>query len=120
VTTPFAPAVLEHWRRPHNHRRLDAPTHVREGSNPLCGDVVRMALRVEGGQVVEAAFEANACAICTAAASVLTVHLTQCPVADARALTDAALTAELGDVPAAREKCLRLPLDIVHAMLAGA
>ena len=63
--------ILENAADPCGHGAAIDATHRAEGSNPLCGDVVDLHLRVEGETVTAAAFHGESCAICTAAASLL-------------------------------------------------
>ena len=47
----FSEAVLEHFRNPRNSGDLDSATHRVEVTNPVCGDILQLAARVEGGQI---------------------------------------------------------------------
>jgi nitrogen fixation NifU-like protein len=115
---PYLATVVEHYRRPHNHRALAAPTGVHEGTNMLCGDRVRMEVAVRDGVVVDAAFAASACAIATASASLLTERVRGRAVAEALGLDDAAMVAALGGgVPVARHGCAVLPLRVLRQAL---
>ena len=119
MTLPYGATVLEHFRRPRNQRTLEHPTVMREAYNPLCGDRVRIELEIHDDRVRSAAFTANACAICTAAASLLTERVTAQTVADAGAVTDEAMIAALvTDLPQARVACATLPLRAVREALA--
>lgn len=116
MPSPYGPTLLDHFRRPRNQGAMRAPTISEEGANPLCGDRVRIELRVEGGMVAEARFTANACAICVAAASMLTELVRGAPVEEVGTLTvDDVVRALSATVPAMRMNCLRLPLTILHA-----
>ena len=64
--------ILDHSRSPRNFGKLDGATHVAEGINPLCGDKLRLYLRLDGQQVADARFEGSGCAISVASASLLT------------------------------------------------
>ena len=113
----YSATVLEHFRRPRNQRRLERPTASHEAHNPLCGDRVRMELEIVDARVVDAAFTASACAICTAAASLLTERLPGAP-ATGDGASEAELVAALGgDVPPARRACVALPLTAVREAL---
>ena len=115
---PYGGIVLEHFRRPRNQRSLERPTASREGFNKQCGDRVRIELEVEGQTITTAAFTANACAICTASASLLTERVTGAAVADALAMSDDDAIAELGpDVPRGRRACVTLPWDTLRRAL---
>src|SRR5687767_3608898 len=72
VPGPYSPTMLDHFKRPRNRGTLPSPTVSQEGTNPLCGDRVRIELTLEGDVVTAARFTANACAICVAASSMLT------------------------------------------------
>jgi nitrogen fixation NifU-like protein len=50
--------VLDHYKNPHNFGTLDPADYTAEDSNPLCGDQVRMDLRVEDGIVTDVKFSA--------------------------------------------------------------
>lgn len=119
--TAFRAAVLEHFRRPRNRRPLESANASAEGANPLCGDRIRVQLLLDDDMIRDAAFVADACAICIAAASVLTEHVRGMSCADARAIDVSWIHAALeGAPPAAREKCAALPLATLHRALDGA
>jgi nitrogen fixation NifU-like protein len=64
--------LLDHYRRPRNFGPLPGADREVEGDNPLCGDRVRVRVRLEGGRVAEVRFEGSGCAISTASASMMT------------------------------------------------
>jgi nitrogen fixation NifU-like protein len=121
MTLPYGPTVLEHFRRPRNQRVLEHPSAAHEGYNPLCGDRVRIELYIENGTISSAAFTANACAICTASASLLTERITGLAVAEASQVSDAEAVEALGtELPAARVQCAVLPVRTLREALVGA
>ena len=65
--------ILDHNRKPRNFGALAHATHHALGNNPLCGDQIEVALKLDGECVNEIAFEGSACAICKASASMMTV-----------------------------------------------
>lgn len=118
---PYLALVVEHYRRPRNHRPLAAPTHAHEGANPLCGDRLRVELDVRGGRVADAGFQASACAIATASASLLTERVRGATLREVEAIGEDAVVAALGEgVPAARLRCATLALQVMRRALAGA
>ena len=115
----YGGVILEHFRHPRNHRALATPSSAHEALNPLCGDRVRLEIRVDGDRIRDAAFTANACAVCTAAASLLTERATGMSLADAASIDDATMLASLqSDLPAARIACATLPLRALYGALA--
>src|SRR5205823_784339 len=101
-----------------NRGRLEGANAVAEGSNPLCGDRIRIECKVADGRVVHAAFTGDACAICIAAASVLSERAKGLTVQRAMVIDDRQLIGWLaGPVPAARRRCATLPLETIHRAL---
>ncbi len=120
MSLPYGATVLEHFRRPRNQRTLERPTVTREGYNPLCGDRVRIELAVEGDVIRAAAFTANACAICTASASLLTERVSGMSLEEASRQSDEASVAELRtELPAGRLLCAVLPVRTLRDAIAG-
>ena len=64
--------ILDHGRRPRNFRPLDGATRSAEGYNPLCGDKVKIYVKMDGDIVKDISFEGAGCAISTASASIMT------------------------------------------------
>ena len=118
--TAYRAIVLEHFRRPLNRGPLADANADAEGANPLCGDRIRIRLRVENGTIADAKFTADACILCIASASVLTERLRGLALADAEALQESAIHEMLDGVPpAARMKCITLPLDTAQRAVHG-
>ncbi|MGQ0649515.1 MAG: iron-sulfur cluster assembly scaffold protein [Gemmatimonadaceae bacterium] len=112
---PYSARILEHFRRPRNQGTLENPTVSQEGSNPLCGDRVRVELLLEGEVIRHARFTANACAVCVASASVLTDLVRDAPLDDVESLTTDELLRLLdARLPASRLGCVSLPLTVLH------
>lgn len=115
MAQPYSPLVMDHFRRPRHRGALPGATVSEEGVNALCGDRVRIELRLEGALVAEARFTANACALCVASASLLTELVTGAPLDEVDTLTLGDLLRTLGgEVPEARRNCVRLPLTVLH------
>jgi nitrogen fixation NifU-like protein len=116
--TTYRTIVLEHFKHPRNRGPLEDASHSADGANPLCGDRIRVQLRVVGDVVAEAKFVADACALCIASASLLTEHLRGLRVSDALRVDPAWIHAALdGEPPAGRTKCAVLPIDTMQRAL---
>jgi len=82
--------ILDHSRNPRHFGRLENATHTAEGINPLCGDKLKLYLRVDAdGQIESSSFEGSGCAISVASASLLTDTVTGLPVTRAQACYEA-------------------------------
>ena len=67
--------ILDHYQTPRNFGTLEHPDISAEDSNPLCGDQIRIDLRVKDGKVEDVRFSGKGCAISRAAASMLTEEI---------------------------------------------
>ena len=72
LTDLYQEVILDHNRRPRNFGSLEDPDHSAEGYNPLCGDQLKLSLKMDGERVEDIRFEGMGCAISTASASLLT------------------------------------------------
>jgi nitrogen fixation NifU-like protein len=129
--------ILDHNKRPRNYREMPECTCQAEGLNPLCGDEVKVFVRVENGQLSDVAFQGQGCAISRASASMMTGKTKGRSTEEARALSgrvrdmlvgpEAGPARELGDLAAlsgvrkfpARIKCAMLPWHTLEAALDG-
>jgi nitrogen fixation protein NifU and related proteins len=68
----YQEVILDHSRKPRNHRELPEANRKAEGFNPLCGDRATVYLTVEDGVVKDASFVGRGCSISTASASMMT------------------------------------------------
>ena len=117
---PYSDVIRQRWRHPRFRGRLERATATAEDVNPLCGDRVRMELRVEDAAVAAARFSGDSCAICTTSADVLSELVTGRSVGDAVALDTPDLLDILdADVRPTRMRCVTLPLGVMRAALAG-
>ena len=64
--------ILDHNRRPKNYGALDGATTSAEGRNPLCGDEVKVELRIADDEIADVRFTASGCAVSRASASIMT------------------------------------------------
>ncbi|MFP9060827.1 Fe-S cluster assembly sulfur transfer protein SufU [Natrialbaceae archaeon A-chndr2] len=67
--------ILDHYKSPRNYGELEDPTFTHIGENPMCGDEIRMDVRLDGEEIEQVAFSGDGCAISQAAASMLTTEL---------------------------------------------
>ena len=67
--------ILDHYQSPRNFGTLEHPDISAEDSNPLCGDVIRIDLKIRDGKVADVRFTGKGCSISRAAASMLTEEI---------------------------------------------
>jgi nitrogen fixation NifU-like protein len=113
----FSEAVLDHFRNPRNAGELPGATATVEVSNPVCGDILQLAVRIVGGRIAEARFLCRGCTTSIACASVLTERLRGLTPAEARSITAESLSETLGQLPPATFHGAQLAADAVRALL---
>jgi len=84
----YQEVILDHNRNPRNCYIMDGASCTADGHNPLCGDIVKVYLRIENGIIEEISFQGQGCAICTASTSLMTESVQGKSVEEAQGLFD--------------------------------
>jgi nitrogen fixation protein NifU and related proteins len=114
----YGDVIRERWRRPRFRGELPPPAAVAEDVNPLCGDRVRLSLRLRDGAVEAVRFTGDSCAICAASADVLAELAEGRSTADAARLgVDDVLAVLQSDIRPTRMRCVTLPVTVFAAAL---
>ena len=113
--------IIERYKEPLYRGELDPHDITFEDENPLCGDHIRIDLRVdENGMVTEAAFSGHGCAISQASADLLLESIIGKTLDDVRQLTKDDLLELLGiELGPVRLKCALLSLKVLKAGVYG-
>jgi nitrogen fixation protein NifU and related proteins len=139
VAALYQEIILSHYRSPRHKGVLPSASATIEHRNPLCGDVLSLQLQFDGDRIADAAFDARACSITQATASMLLSALIGGTVVSARhtlgevelllesGMPDNEPAAALGDLRAlasvsrfpARKACVRLVTGAVAEALAS-
>jgi nitrogen fixation NifU-like protein len=112
--------ILDHYRNPRNRGTLDPADYSYEDVNPLCGDEIRIDVRVKDDTIDQIAFSGRGCAISQASASIL-MEMTEGKTLDeVKAITKDDLLEELMvPISPARLKCALLSLKVLKAGIYG-
>jgi len=114
----YSDVIRERWRKPRFRGELPEPTATAEDVNPLCGDRVRLALRLRDGAVERVRFTGDSCAICTASADVTAELSEGRPATEAAGLTTEDVLAVLqADIRPTRMRCVTLPITVLQKAL---
>jgi nitrogen fixation NifU-like protein len=112
--------ILDHYKRPRNFGTLEDPDISHEEDNPLCGDRIRIDLKLREGHVADVRFTGQGCAISQAAASLLTERIKGASLERVETFSKEEMLDALG-VPLSpiRLKCGLLALKVLKTGLYG-
>jgi len=120
VSDLYREHILDHYHNPRNFGTLEPHDRSFEDTNPLCGDRIRIDLRLKDGIIQEIAFTGRGCAISQASASILTEMVKGQRLDAVKELTADDLLDELGiPISPARRKCALLSLKVLKAAAYG-
>jgi nitrogen fixation NifU-like protein len=112
--------ILDHYQHPHNHGEIPDADISYEDSNPLCGDKIRIDIKLNGNIVEQVRFNGKGCAISQASASMLTDELVGKSLDEIKKMDKDFVTNLLGiPLGPARIKCALLPLKVIKAGIYG-
>jgi len=112
--------ILDYYRNPRNFGDLPNPDVRAKDSNPLCGDVIEMQLKIRDGRVEDVRFKGRGCAISQASASMLTEAIKGKTLDEIKALGKTDVLDLLGIDPGpTRIKCALLGLKVLKLGVYG-
>lgn len=113
----YSPQLLDHFQNPRNAGDVAEPDASAEVENPVCGDVVRLTMKVRDGKIAEVRFKAKGCVPAMACTSALTELVLRKNLSEARALRREDLIAAVGGLPQASSHAAQLAIDVLSAAL---
>jgi len=113
----YSEVIRDHFEHPRHCGMLEDATVTAECVNGACLDRLRLFLRVEGGMVQAATFQAEGCVPTLAAGSFLTEFATGRSVQELRALSAAQLEQAMGGLPRAKRHAAQLAVETLQRAL---
>ncbi len=113
----YSAKVLEHLENPRNVGAMESPSLQGEATNPVCGDLLHLYLKVEDNKIITASFQAQGCPPSLAAGSVLAEMVTGLRIDEALLLKPLDITKALETLPRNKEHCAILAIDALKSAL---
>ena len=113
----FSQAVLDHFRNPRHAGELPNASVRVEAANPVCGDLLQLAARIEGKRIVEVRFLCRGCTTAIACGSCLAEQLAGKSLQEVESLSADAISQALGGLPPATFHGAQLAADALSALL---
>ena len=110
--------VLDHFRNPRNAGELANANAVGEDRNPVCGDHMRLMLRIEDDAISEARFQTRGCGAAIATSSMATVVLSGMTISEAAQLKRQDFVDAVGGLPKSKIHCSVLAAGALKKALA--
>ena len=113
----MSPELIDHFRNPRNVGELPAPAITVEASNPVCGDILRLSVRMEAGRVADARYKVRGCAASIATGSALTDLVKGRDRAGLSLISTESVDAAVGGLSNESKHAAALCVDAVRAIL---
>lgn len=101
----YSEKVMDHFRNPRNVGTIENADGIGEVGNPVCGDIMKIYLKIEDERITDVKFETFGCGSAIASSSMATELIMGQPIKEALKLTNKAVTAALDGLPAHKLHC---------------
>lgn len=107
----YSDKVMEHFGNPRNVGVIEDADGVGEVGNPVCGDVMKITIKVDDDRIEDIKFQTLGCGAAIATSSIVTEMAKGMTLEDAVAITKNTVAEELGGLPPAKMHCSILATD---------
>ena len=114
---PYSEKVMDHFQNPRNVGELPDADGVGTVGNPICGDVMKMYLKIENDIIVDAKFKTFGCGAAISTSSMVTEMVKGKSISEALAITNKAVAEALGGLPAVKMHCSVLAEEALRSAL---
>ena len=107
----YSDEVMEHFQNPRNVGVIDDADGIGEVGNPVCGDMMKITIKVEDERIADIRFQTLGCGAAIATSSVVTEMAKGMNLTDAASITKQEVAEALGGLPPAKMHCSVLATD---------
>lgn len=113
----YSEKVMEHFANPRNVGEIENPSGVGTVGNPVCGDVMKLFIKVENGIITDAKFKTFGCGAAIATSSMVTELIKGKTVEEALEISNRAVAEALGGLPPIKMHCSVLAEDALKGAI---
>ena len=113
----YSEKLLDYFQNPRCVGELPDATAIAEVSNPVCGDVMKLWLKIDNGTITDARFKAQGCSAAIATSSYATEMVIGMNIAEAQHITKEQIADALGGLPSSKLHCSVLASDAIRQAL---
>ena len=113
----YSEKVMDHFRNPRNVGVIENADGVGEVGNPVCGDIMKIYLKIDNDIITDVKFETFGCGSAIASSSMATEMIKGKPVSEALTVTNKAVTEALDGLPAHKLHCSVLAEEAIKKAL---
>lgn len=114
---PYSEKVMDHFLHPRNVGELPDANGVGNVGNPICGDVMRMYLKIEGDVIVDARFKTFGCGAAISTSSMVTEMVKGKTIQEALGISNKAVAEALGGLPPIKMHCSVLAEEALRSAI---
>ena len=117
IQGPYSEKVMEHFLNPRNCGVITDANGIGTVGNPICGDVMKMYLKIENDIIVDVKFKTFGCGAAVATSSMVTEMVKGKSITEALTITNKAVAQALGGLPAIKMHCSVLAEEALRSAL---
>jgi len=117
MNTQYSDKVMEHFMSPHNVGEIPDADGIGNVGNPVCGDIMKMYIKVDNGIISDVKFKTFGCGAAIATSSMATDLIKGKTIEEALALTNSAVAEALGGLPPVKMHCSVLAEEAVRSAI---
>lgn len=111
---PYSAKVMDHFQNPRNVGEIENPDGVGEIGNPVCGDIMKLYIKVKDNRVVDAKFKTFGCGAAIATSSMITELVKNKTLEEAERISKQTVAEALDGLPANKMHCSNLAADALR------
>ena len=117
VQEPYSKKVMEHFMHPHNVGEIKNADGIGNVGNPVCGDIMKLYIKVHNNVIVDARFKTFGCGAAIATSSMVTDLVKNKTIEDALKISNKAVAEALGGLPPVKMHCSMLAEEALRSAI---